>query len=113
MTTVAGSGLRPERLALKNGIVLLHNQVSANPSVVVRALVRAGASRETPGEHGIASLTGRMLRQGTQNIGKSELAEELDGMGAGLSVDIGYALVAMSIKCLSADFARAKQILSG
>src|SRR5437588_307668 len=111
MATVAGSALRPERLRLKNGLVLLHNRVSANPSVVVRALVRAGASRETPGEHGIASLTGRMLRQGTQNIGKSDLAEELDGMGAGLSVDVGYALVAVSIKCLSGDFPRAMQIL--
>jgi len=97
---------------VKNGIVLLHNHVCANTSVVVRALVRAGASRETPGQHGIASLTGRMLRQGTQHIGKSELAEELDGMGAGLSVDVGYALVAVSIKCLSGDFPRAVQILS-
>jgi zinc protease len=111
MATAAGSALRPERTQLKNGLVLLHNRAAANPSVVVRALVRAGSSRETPGEHGIAGLTGRMLRQGTQNIGKSALAEELDGMGAGLSVDVGYALVAVSIKCLSGDFPRAIQIL--
>src|SRR5205085_885937 len=112
MATVAGSALRPERLPLKNGLVLLHNHVGANPSVVIRALVRAGASRETPGDHGVASLTGRMLRQGTQNISKSDLAEELDGMGAGLSVDVGYALVAVSIKCLSSDFLRAIEILT-
>src|SRR5947209_1656460 len=112
MATVAGSALRPERFPFKNGMVLLHNRAAANPSVVVRALVRAGASRETPGEHGIAGLTGRMLRQGTQNITKAALAEELDGMGAGLSVDIGYALVAVSIKCLSGDFARAVEILT-
>src|SRR6266849_3707933 len=112
MATLAGSALRPERIAFKNGLVLLHNRAAANPSVVVRALVRAGASRETPGEHGIAGLTGRMLRQGTQNIGKSALAEELDGMGAGLSVDVGYALAVISIKCLSGDFNRAMEILS-
>jgi zinc protease len=112
MTTVSGSALRPERLAYPNGLVLLHNRAAANPSVVVRALVRAGASRETPGEYGIASLTGRMLRQGTQHIAKSALAEELDGMGAGLSVDVGYALVAVSIKCLSGDFPRALEILA-
>jgi zinc protease len=109
---VAGSALRPERIAFKNGLVVLHNRASANPSVVVRALVRAGASRETPGEHGIAGLTGRMLRQGTQNITKDALAEELDGMGAGLSVDVGYALVAVSIKCLTDDFPRAMQIMA-
>jgi zinc protease len=112
MATIAGSALRPERLPLKNGLVLLHNRVAANPSVVIRALVRGGASRETPGEHGTASLTGRMLRQGTENIAKSALAEELDGMGAGLSVDVGYALVAVSIRCLSGDFPRAMQILA-
>src|SRR5205823_344071 len=112
MATVAGSALRPERMPLKNGLVMLHNRAAANPSVVVRALVRAGASRETPGEHGIAGLTGRMLRQGTHNIPKNALAEELDGMGAGLSVDVGHALVAVSIKCLAGDFPRAMQILA-
>src|SRR5438094_7195791 len=108
----AGSALRPQRTRFNNGLVLLHNRAAANPSVVVRALIRAGSSRETAGEHGIAGLTGRMLRQGTKNITKSALAEELDGMGAGLSVDVGYALVAVSIKCLADDFPRAVQILS-
>src|SRR5437588_2799675 len=112
MTTTAGSALRPERVPFKNGLVLLHNHAAANPSVVIRALIRSGASRETANEHGIASLTGRMLRQGTQNISKSALAEELDGMGAGLSVDVGYSLVAIAIKCLSDDFPRAMQIVS-
>src|ERR1700716_826855 len=112
MTTAAGSALVPERTQLKNGLVLLHNRAAANPSVVVRALIRAGSSRETPREHGIAGLTGRMLRQGTENIGKAALAEELDGMGAGLSVDVGYALVAVSIKCLSGDLPRAAEILA-
>jgi zinc protease len=111
MATTTGSALRPERFTFKNGLVLLHNRAAANPSVVVRVLVRAGASRETAGAHGVASLTGRMLRQGTQNIEKDALAEELDGMGAGLSVDVGYTLVAVSIKCLSGDFRRAMEIL--
>jgi zinc protease len=112
MATIAGSALRPERFPFKNGLVLLHNRAAANPSVVVRALVRAGASRETPGEYGIAGVTGRMLRQGTENITKGALAEELDGMGAGLSVDVGYALISVTIKCLSSDFPRALEILT-
>jgi zinc protease len=111
MAVAAGSALRPERFPYPNGLVLLHNRAAANPSVVVRALVRSGSSRETPGEYGIASLAGRMLRLGTENIEKSALAEELDGMGAGLSVDVGYGLVAVSIKCLNAEFSRAMEIL--
>jgi zinc protease len=111
MATAAESALRPRRQALGNGLVLLHNRAAANPSVTVRALVRAGSSRETPGEYGIAGLTGRMLRQGTEHIAKAALAEELDGMGAGLSVDVGYGLVAVSIKCLSGDLPRATEIL--
>src|SRR5918911_4637285 len=111
MVATPASTLRPERVALSNGLVVLHNRAAANPSVVMRALIRSGASRESAADQGLASLTGRMLRQGTQHIGKSELAEELDGMGAGLSVDVGYALVAASIKCLSSDFARASEIL--
>jgi zinc protease len=111
MTTAAESALRPQRLPFDNGLVLLHNRAAANPSVTIRALVRAGASRETPAQYGIAGLTGRMIRQGTEHIARAALAEELDGMGAGLSVDVGYALVAVSIKCLSGDFARATEIL--
>src|SRR6185295_7019854 len=109
--SATGSALRPERHPFDNGLVLLHNRAAANPSVVVRVLVRAGASRETPAQYGMASLTGRMLRQGTAHIDKNALAEELDGMGAGLSVDVGYGLVAVSIKCLSGDFPRAMEIL--
>ena len=47
MATTAGSALRPDRVPLSNGLVLLHNRAPSNPSVVVRMLVRAGASRET------------------------------------------------------------------
>jgi zinc protease len=112
MATAAQSALMPQRLEFKNGLFLLHNRAAANPSVVIRALVRAGSSRETPGEYGIAALTGRMIRQGTEHIAKAALAEELDGMGAGLSVDVGYALVAVSIKCLSGDLPRSAEILA-
>src|ERR1700680_3907378 len=111
MATTAESALRPQRLVLDNGLVLLHNRAAANPSVTVRALLRAGSRRETPGDYGIAGLTGRMIRQGTEHIAKAALAEELDGMGAGLSVDVGYALVAVSIKCLNGDFDRAMEIM--
>jgi zinc protease len=110
MATTAGA-LRAQRVTLPGGLVLLHNRAAANPSVVVRALVRGGAGREAAPDQGLAALVGRMLRQGTERIGKEALAEELDGMGAGLSVDVGYTLVAASIKCLSRDFARATEIL--
>ncbi len=85
--------LRAQQVTLSNGVTVLHNRAAANPSVVVRAMVRAGASREAPpGATGIASFTGGMLRQGTEHISKEALAEELDGLGAGLSVDVGYAI---------------------
>src|ERR1700694_2117711 len=111
MATTAESALMPQRVELKNGLVLLHNRAAPHTSVVIRALLRAGSSREAPGAHGTAGLTGRMIRQGTEHIAKAALAEELDGMGAGLSVDVGYALVAVSIKCLSGDLARRGEIV--
>lgn len=104
--------LEAERLTLANGLPLLHSRAQANPSVVIRALVRAGASRETPAQQGLAGVVGRMLRQGSRHVAKDALAEELDGLGAGLSVDVGYALAAGSIKCLSSDFDRAVELLA-
>jgi zinc protease len=103
--------LRAQRATLTNGVDLLHNRAAANPSVVVRAMVRAGASRESADVLGLASFTGTLLREGTEHISKEALAEELDGLGAGLSVDVGYAVSVISIKCLSSDIARAMEIL--
>lgn len=111
MPASSTGALRAQRVALSNGLTLLHNRAAANPSVVIRALVRAGASREASSDQGLAAMVGRVLRQGTAGISKAALAEELDGMGAGLSIDVGYALVTASIKCLSADFTRAVEIL--
>lgn len=104
--------LRAQQVTLSNGVTVLHNRAAANPSVVVRAMVRAGASREAPQELGLASFTGGMLREGTEHISKEALAEELDGLGAGLSVDVGYAIGVISIKCLSSDMTRAMEILA-
>ena len=107
----AATALRISRIDMGNGLTLLHSPAESNPSVVVRMLVRAGASRERMDDQGLANLTGRMLRQGSQNISKGRLAEDLDSMGAGLSIDVGYALVAGSVRCLAEDFDRAAEIL--
>lgn len=110
-TSASGATLQCTRVVLTSGLTLLHSEARANQSVVTRLMIRAGASREDPSEQGLAGLTGRMLRQGTTALDKLALAEELDGLGAGLSVDVGYALVSGSIKCLSDDFTRAVEIL--
>ncbi|MBI2756816.1 MAG: insulinase family protein [Chloroflexi bacterium] len=112
-TTTAEAGIAATDTRLPNGVRVLHSFAPSNPSVVVRLLVRAGASRETPEQQGLARLAGRMLRQGTERIDKDALAEELDGMGAGLSVDVGYALTTISIKCLAEDFRRSLELLAG
>lgn len=106
------AAMRAQRLTLSNGIDLLHNHTTSNRSVAVRAILRAGASREERSQQGLASFTGRMLRQGTEAIPRERLSEELDGMGAGLSVDVGYATVSASLKCLSEDVPRAIEILA-
>ena len=112
MQAASTTSLDAERFALANGIPVLFSRATANPSVVVRAMLRAGAAREAPADQGLAGMVGRMLRQGSENVSKQELAEELDGMGAGLSIDVGYALTTGSIKCLSDDFRRSTEILA-
>lgn len=111
MAALTAHALGAERVLL-GGVPLLHSHAPSNPSVVVRVLVRAGASREASDEQGLASMVGRMLRQGSERMTRDALAEELDGMGAGLSVDVGYALVAVSMKCLADDVERACELLA-
>ena len=52
MAVAAGSALRPERISYPNGLVLLHNRAAANPSVVVRALVRVYGRQQKDEENG-------------------------------------------------------------
>lgn len=96
--------LNPMRRSLDNGVVVLAKETHTTPAVTILVGVRAGAFYDPDGREGTAALTARVLDRGTERQSAVEIADELDGRGASLSVMAGRHQVTISATCLSEDF---------
>uniref|UniRef100_A0A7C2WRR5 Insulinase family protein n=2 Tax=Thermorudis TaxID=1649508 RepID=A0A7C2WRR5_9BACT len=101
--------IRQDRLA--NGLTLLghHDPTSEVAAVVLR--LPAGAARDGD-RPGTAYLTGQMLTHGTEARSFDALNEELDALGAALSVSVGRDAVDVSATCLRDDLPRIVELLA-
>src|SRR5262245_47817692 len=70
---------------LANGINLLVIENSKIPAVSVRLVFKNAGSYYDNGKYGLASLTAELLTKGTATRSASQIAEEIDFLGASLS----------------------------
>lgn len=90
--SVLGNGLR---------VLTLEGQPTEQP-VVARIRVPGGSSRD--GERpGLARFAGEMLTRGSGGRTQDELADELDGLGASITVGVGHEALDLSLICLPED----------
>ena len=88
--------LTPSRTTLRNGVVVLAKESRTTPAVTILVGVRAGAYYDPPGLEGTAALLARVLDSGTTILTEAQIADELDGRGASLSVMAGRHQLAIS-----------------
>ena len=74
------------RQKLPNDLVWLFSPQTELPLVTLQLLIKAGTLEDPPGKEGLANLTASLLRNGTKSRSSTKIAEELDFMGASLSV---------------------------
>jgi zinc protease len=98
--------LAPLRRTLDTGLVVLAKETRTTPAVTILVGVRAGAYYDPDGREGTAALAARVLDRGTESRSAAEIADELDGRGASLSVMAGRHQLTVSATCLSEDFDR-------
>ena len=98
--------LNPLRQTLSNGLVVLAKQSGTTPAVTILVAVRAGAYYDPDGYEGTAALAARVLDRGTVRYSADQIADELDGRGASLSVMAGRHQLTVSATCLAEDFDR-------
>jgi zinc protease len=98
--------LDPMRRTLDTGLVALAKETRTTPAVTLLVGVRAGAYYDPDGREGTAALAARVLDRGTETRSAAEIADELDGRGASLSVMAGRHQLTVSATCLSEDFDR-------
>jgi zinc protease len=96
--------LTPLRQTLRNGVVVLAKESRTTPAVTILVGVRAGAYHDPVGLEGTAALVARVLDRGTDTHTEAEIADELDGRGASLSVMAGRHQLTVSATCLAEDF---------
>ena len=98
--------LEPVRRALGNEVVVLAKETTTTPAVTILVGLRAGAYYDPDGLEGTAALLARVLDRGTQSRSAADIADELDGRGASLSVIAGRHQLTVSATCLAEDFDR-------
>ncbi len=96
---------------LANGVEVTGTRYKELPIVQLDLFVPAGQIHEDLSQLGIASLTAAMLNEGTQTLSTTELVEELDAIGAQLSIRSTEDEIAFSLNTLQKHLPRAVSLL--
>jgi zinc protease len=89
---------------LDSGLKVYVIQRRELPLVSIHLIIPCGAEADPPGRAGLAHLTAEMLTLGTQKRSASQLAAEIDGLGASLSAASGWNSTSLHLFGLSEDF---------
>lgn len=90
-----------QEMELSNGLKLLFIRDTTLPRINIMALINSGAINDTSVTSGVSYLTASLLDEGSKKHTSSEMAEQLESLGASLSIQPGYDFTYMSIKGLS------------
>jgi zinc protease len=98
------------REKLDNGLVWLFSRQSELPLVTLQLLVKAGTLAEPQGREGLANLTASLLLSGTKTRSATQIAQELDFLGAKLTAAGGDDFATLSLLVLKKDLDRALEL---
>lgn len=99
------------REKLPNDLVLLFSQQSGLPLVTVQLTIKAGTLQESKGREGLANLTASLLLSGTKSRSATQIAQELDFMGARLKAEGGEDFATVSLTILKKDLGAGLELL--
>jgi len=100
-----------ERHELENGLRLVVLERPTIPMVSFELWIDVGASADPDGRFGLASLTAAALRKGAGDRDASQIAEQLDHLGAELSESVDEDRTRIALDLLSKDFDTGLSIL--
>jgi zinc protease len=91
------------RQVLSNGLVVLARENFTSPSVVVDCDVRVGALWHGRDKAGLSDFTAAAMMRGTERLAFNEIYEQIESVGASLSVSGGTHTSGFYAKCLAED----------
>lgn len=94
-----------ETQVLENGLTVLWIPDNSLPYVSLQMLVKAGSSQDPSGKEGLAGFTGSMLQKGTARRTANKIADDLEQIGSGFSVDVqpDYSIASTSALSFNRD----------
>lgn len=101
-----------EKVVLKNGLTVLLLEKRGVPMVSFSAIVKAGATADTAGQGGLATVTAGLLRKGTQKRTAQQFAADLDFIGGTFSAESNADYTTVFAEFLTKDLARGLDLYS-
>jgi len=103
----------PEKLTLKNGLVVYFLKNAEVPLISFRLNLKGAGSAQEPGElEGIANLTADQIMKGPAAMGAEAVSEALDFMGARIGLSASEEYAGLSVDCLAEHFPKVLDIAS-
>lgn len=99
------------REELANHLVWLFSRQAELPLVTLQLLIKAGTLQDPQGKEGLANLTASLLLSGTKSRSATQIAQELDFMGARLRAGGGDDFTTLSLTVLKKDLAPGLDLL--
>lgn len=112
MRATARPGPSPvERIALRNGSVLLFGRTPGEPLVSVQGYLLGGLLLEDERTSGLGALGCAVLDRGTRRRGAAEIAALEDSLGGAIGASPGSSTVRLSALLVQEDFERGMDLL--
>jgi zinc protease len=102
----------PEKFKLSNGLTVLYSERPGLPLVAANLVLHAGTGVNPVDRPGLASMTARMLQQGTTTRSALQIADRAADLGATLNSGAGTDTTGISTRSLSRNFPEALELLA-
>ena len=102
----------PEKFKLSNGLTVLYNERPGLPLVAANLVMHAGSGSNPVDKPGLASMTARMLQQGTAARTALQIADRAAELGATLNTGAGTDTTGVTTRALSRNFPEALELLA-
>src|SRR5712691_1969748 len=102
----------PDKFKLSNGLTVLYSGRPGLPLVAANLVLRAGSGANPVDRPGLASMTARMLQQGTTTRSAPQIADRAADLGATLNSGAGTDTTGISTRSLSRNFPEALELLA-
>jgi zinc protease len=97
---------------LTNGMRIVFVERPGLPVVTAGLLIRAGAEADPASLGGLAQFTGGLLNRGTANRSATQIAQDLEGLGASVKVEAGWDETVAMLTTLSNETGPSLDILA-